>query len=52
MVVGAYGSGKTEVSVNLAVAVAASGRKVQIADRTSLDDLMDATQYKEYLETL
>jgi hypothetical protein len=32
MVVGSYGSGKTEVSVNLAVAVAASGRKVQIAD--------------------
>jgi len=32
MVVGAYGSGKTEVSVNLAIAVASTGRKVQIAD--------------------
>jgi len=32
MVVGAYGSGKTEISVNLAVAVASTGRKVQIAD--------------------
>ena len=32
MVVGAYGSGKTEISVNLAVAVAATGRKVQVAD--------------------
>lgn len=26
--------------------------KVQVADKASLDDLMDATQYKEYLETL
>ena len=32
MVVGSYGSGKTEVSVNLAIAVASAGRKVQIAD--------------------
>jgi len=26
--------------------------KVRIADKTSLDDLMDAKQYTEYLETL
>ena len=26
--------------------------KVQVADKASLGDLMDATQYKEYLETL
>ncbi|HEX5138505.1 MAG TPA: cobalamin biosynthesis protein CbiA [Planctomycetota bacterium] len=32
MVVGSYGSGKTEVSVNLALRAAAAGRTVQIAD--------------------
>ena len=32
IVVGNYGSGKTEVSVNLAVGLAAAGRRVQIAD--------------------
>ncbi|MCK6460565.1 MAG: cobalamin biosynthesis protein CbiA [Planctomycetes bacterium] len=32
MVVGNYGSGKTEVSVNLAIRAAASGRRVRIAD--------------------
>lgn len=32
IVVGNYGSGKTEVSVNLAVRLAAAGRRVQIAD--------------------
>jgi len=32
MLVGSYGSGKTEVSVNLALALAAGGRHVQIAD--------------------
>ncbi len=32
MVVGNYGSGKTEVSVNLAIRAAASGRHVRIAD--------------------
>lgn len=32
MVVGNYGSGKTEVSVNLALQAAAAGRRVQIAD--------------------
>jgi len=32
MVVGNYGSGKTEVSVNLALKAAAAGRAVQIAD--------------------
>ena len=32
MVVGNYGSGKTEVSVNLAVQLARAGRRVQIAD--------------------
>ena len=32
MVVGSYGSGKTEVSVNLALQAAATGRRVQIAD--------------------
>ncbi len=26
--------------------------KVQVADKASLDELMDAKQYKEYLETL
>lgn len=32
MVVGNYGSGKTEVSVNLAISLRRQGRKVQIAD--------------------
>jgi hypothetical protein len=32
IIVGNYGSGKTEVSVNLAVGLAAAGRRVQIAD--------------------
>jgi hypothetical protein len=32
IIVGNYGSGKTEVSVNLAVGLARSGRRVQIAD--------------------
>lgn len=32
MVVGSYGSGKTEVAVNLALQLALAGRKVQIAD--------------------
>jgi hypothetical protein len=32
MVVGGYGSGKTEVSVNLAIAAAAAGLRVRIAD--------------------
>jgi len=32
MVVGGYGSGKTEVSVNLALRLAAAGARVQIAD--------------------
>jgi len=31
-IVGSYGSGKTELSVNLALQLAASGRRVQIAD--------------------
>lgn len=31
-IVGNYGSGKTEVAVNLAIQLAASGRRVQIAD--------------------
>lgn len=32
MIVGAYGSGKTEISVNLAVQLAQAGQRVQIAD--------------------
>jgi hypothetical protein len=32
MIVGAYGSGKTEVSVNLALQLAAAGESIQIAD--------------------
>ncbi|MHC5011348.1 MAG: nucleotide-binding protein [Planctomycetota bacterium] len=32
MIVGSYGSGKTEVAVNLAIRLAKSGRRVQIAD--------------------
>ncbi len=32
MIVGAYGSGKTEIAVNLAIQLARSGRNVQIAD--------------------
>ena len=32
MVVGTYGSGKTEVAVNLAIQLAVDGRRVQLAD--------------------
>lgn len=51
MVVGNYGSGKTEVSVNLAIRAAASGRRVSIADLDLVNPYFRCREARRLMET-
>jgi hypothetical protein len=50
IMVGSYGSGKTEVCVNLAVELARSGRKVQIADLDIVNPYFRCREAKQLME--
>ena len=50
MVVGNYGSGKTEVAVNLALQLAAAGRRVQIADLDLVNPYFRCREARELME--
>ena len=51
VIVGAYGSGKTEIAVNLAVALARSGRKVQIGDLDLVNPYFRCREARELMES-
>ncbi len=50
MIVGSYGSGKTEVSVNLAIRLARAGRAVQIADLDIVNPYFRCREARELME--
>jgi len=50
MVVGGYGSGKTEVSVNLALGAATTGRKVRIADLDLVNPYFRSREARHLME--
>jgi hypothetical protein len=50
MVVGNYGSGKTEVAVNLALSLATSGRNVQISDLDIVNPYFRCREAKKLME--
>ena len=50
MIAGAYGSGKTEVSVNLALRLAAEGRRVQIADLDIVNPYFRCREARQLME--
>ncbi|MHC5209571.1 MAG: cobalamin biosynthesis protein CbiA [Planctomycetota bacterium] len=50
MIVGTYGSGKTEVSVNLALQLAAGGETVQIADLDLVNPYFRCREAREAME--
>ena len=50
MIVGNYGSGKTEVSVNLAIALAGDGARVQLADLDIVNPYFRSREARERLE--
>lgn len=49
-IVGGYGSGKTELSVNLALQLAASGRRVQIADLDIVNPYFRCREARDLME--
>jgi hypothetical protein len=49
-IVGSYGSGKTELSVNLSLELAASGRRVQIADLDIVNPYFRCREARELME--
>lgn len=49
-IVGSYGSGKTELSVNLSLQLAASGRRVQIADLDIVNPYFRCREARELME--
>jgi len=49
-IVGNYGSGKTELSVNLSLQMAASGRRVQIADLDIVNPYFRCREARELME--
>jgi hypothetical protein len=50
MIVGNYGSGKTEVSVNLCIAQAAAGRRTQMADLDIVNPYFRSREARESME--
>ncbi|MHC4414327.1 MAG: nucleotide-binding protein [Planctomycetota bacterium] len=50
MVVGNYGSGKTEVAVNLAIQLAESGRRVQLADLDIVNPYFRSRETRRLME--
>ncbi len=50
MIIGAYGSGKTEVAVNLALTLARAGRKVQLADLDLVNPYFRSRERRALLE--
>ena len=50
MIVGNYGSGKTEVSVNLALCLAATGKRVQLADMDIVNPYFRSREVAERME--
>lgn len=52
IVAGHYGSGKTNVSVNMAVRLAQQGKKVIIVDLDIVNPYFRAADFKDYLESL
>ncbi len=51
MIVGAYGSGKTEIAVNLAIALAQSGRRVQLADLDLVNPYFRSREARRLMES-
>ena len=49
-IVGSYGSGKTELSVNLSLQLAASGRRVQIADLDIVNPYFRCREARDLME--
>jgi hypothetical protein len=49
-IVGSYGSGKTELAVNLSLQLAASGRRVQIADLDIVNPYFRCREARELME--
>lgn len=50
MLVGGYGSGKTEVTVNLALQLAAAGRRVEVADLDIVNPYFRSRQVRQLME--
>ena len=50
MIVGGYGSGKTEVSVNLALRLAAAGARVQVADLDLVNPYFRCREARQLME--
>jgi RecA/RadA recombinase len=50
-IVGNYGSGKTEVAVNLAIQLAAAGRRVQIADLDIVNPYFRCREARDLMES-
>ena len=50
MVVGTYGSGKTEVAVNLAIQLAVDGRRVQLADLDIVNPYFRSREARRHME--
>lgn len=51
VVVGAYGSGKTEIAVNLALGLARAGRRVQIGDLDLVNPYFRCREARELMES-